>query len=595
MVTLDEVIYDMSVRELAYRTDLYGETGTFGDPQVIAPTDREALILWKAGRLRWNPHYKPWFYRDVWPILFRPDEFSYTNNVLGLSNFPHNQSKRGNFDPYKLGAPPVLDKEALEICLEKCLERHHSGDLSVDKLGPVVMLLEKQSPEAELRVAAVAEAAPEAGGFKGFLEAVRKALRDFALAILGPDPGKDFQAYLAKWRAAPQTVPDYAKARETLEKRVGEALERLRRQIDEELWEQVPASTRDHLRRYLDGRLLEECYRECAESSIRDPFRPYRQYVFDLLRQQGEENTFRIGTKPTSRVHGLPLMPLLAGDNPLTNTLPSKFLRLTDYQYYLLRQWALGFFFNEKLEGWGDPDPWHPYAGWVNRTGRDLDRGVLSNLLGGAFCPGGEAGWILRNPSIYLEPYRIKADPQFSSFRQTAAQANNNRGRVPEADYSAYVDAELSQDDDFRRGMQPGDLTKQMALPWQADFNECTTQTLDVTYAEWNKIYPGSEDDRLMKREQKLWETLWWPAHRPLQIFEAAAYSGGLPTSWIWVDWSRGVPATHAGDLKMVTEWWRLSFVRRFPKASLEPTEVPPPNPPPYIGVERTPENEEDE
>ena len=31
---------------------------------------------------------------------------------------------------------------------------------------------------------------------------------------------------------------------------------------------------------------------------------------------------------------------------------------------------------------------------------------------------------ILRNPAIYVEPYRIKADPQFAAFRQTAAEAN---------------------------------------------------------------------------------------------------------------------------------------------------------------------------
>ena len=32
-----------------------------------------------------------------------------------------------------------------------------------------------------------------------------------------------------------------------------------------------------------------------------------------------------------------------------------------------------------------------------------------------------------------------------------------------------------------------------------------------------------------------------------------------------WLDWSRGVPQTNAGDLKMVTEWSRLGFVVRNP------------------------------
>lgn len=279
-----------------------------------------------------------------------------------------------------------------------------------------------------------------------------------------------------------------------------------------------------------------------------------RQFLFDLLRQHGEENHFVVGDKPTSRVYNLPLMPLLAGDNPISNRLPSKFLRLTDYQYYLLRQWARDLFYNEELEGWATPDPWRPYRGWVNRTARDLDRGVLSNLLGGAFCPGGEAGWVMRNPSIYRVPYRIKADPGFYNFGQTAAHASATGGGVPEVDYASYAGADLSQDNDFDTGLQPGDLTKYMALPWQADFNECSTQVIDVTYEGWNDLYPDSDHDGLMKREQRVWETLWWPAHWPLQTSELVSVSGGKPNV-SWLDWTPGVPQTNAGDLKMVTEW----------------------------------------
>ena len=46
-----------------------------------------------------------------------------------------------------------------------------------------------------------------------------------------------------------------------------------------------------------------------------------RRYLFDLLRAPGEENQFMIGGRPDSRVHNLPRMPLLCGDNPITNTL----------------------------------------------------------------------------------------------------------------------------------------------------------------------------------------------------------------------------------------------------------------------------------
>ena len=190
------------------------------------------------------------------------------------------------------------------------------------------------------------------------------------------------------------------------------------------LTDQFSRRVHEHLQKYLSGQLLRNCWRKCIKANTYDPYGPMRRYLFDLLRAPGEENQFMIKGRPDSRVHNLPRMPLLCGDNPITNMLPSKFFRLTDYQYYLLRQWAFGLFYNEKFEGWADPDPLHPYADWVNRTGRDLDRGVISNILGGAFCPGGEIGWVMRNPSIWVEPYRIKADPAFYNFGQTAAQAN---------------------------------------------------------------------------------------------------------------------------------------------------------------------------
>ena len=91
---------------------------------------------------------------------------------------------------------------------------------------------------------------------------------------------------------------------------------------------------------------------------------------------------------------------------------------------------------------------------------------------------------------------------------------------MPDSNYAFYAGDDLSQTNDFEIGLQPGDLTKYMSVPWQADFNECSTQPIDVTYERFNQIYPDSDNDKLMEREQRVWETLWWPAHRPMQTFE---------------------------------------------------------------------------
>jgi hypothetical protein len=245
----------------------------------------------------------------------------------------------------------------------------------------------------------------------------------------------------------------------------------------------------------------------------------------------------------------------------------SKFLRLTDTQLFLLRQWAAGIFIDEVDSGFAPAiDPWQPYKDWNVPGGRGLDQGVLSNGLGGAFCPGGEVTWIIRNPAIWREPYRIKADPEWYSFALTAAQENANRWGtgVSEEGYIAYASDPLSLGSDLDVGLQPGDLTKLSGLPWQADFNECSTQTIDVTYEEWNVLYPDSVGNGLMERERRVWETLWWPAHRPMQVY----YPVGK--KFQFRNWARGIPQTLAGDLKMVTEWSKLGFVIRNPGGGLD-------------------------
>jgi hypothetical protein len=471
MITMDEVLYDLYVRQFATDTGIYGTLGSYDDPQQIPFRDEAALRHWQAGRLAWNRNYRPWFYRDIWPILFRPDEFRYLSDILQQSNYPHDQAQRGTFDPNKLSQTPRRAAQPTET---------------------------ETPSEAALRDASQGEAVMAVA------------------AVAGPTR--------------------HAKAD--------------------------------------------------------DPYGPMRRFLFDLLRRAGEANSFRVQDHASSRVHSLPLMPLLCGDNPLSNETPSKFLHLTEYQLFILGQWARGWFINEKEEGWlpAGYSPFEPYPKTPPKTGRELDRGVLSNVLGGAFCPGGELGWVMRNPSIYWAPYRVNADRSVSDFLQSAAQANQDHGTVI-ADPTFNVNSPLSQDNDFETGLQPGDLTKYMGLPWQSDFNECTTQPINITYADWNNLYPASDNDERLSRDEKTWTTLWWPAHRPLQSFEIGSISNGSP-NYVWTTWSRGIPQIPVGDLKMVTEWSKLGFIVRNPyqpgaKSADDLTYK-------YISVERTPGSKPD-
>lgn len=461
IITMDEAVEDMFVREMAHDTSMYGRIDSFDNPDRIDSSDPTALRFWKTERLEWNPDYHVHFYRDVWPILFRPNEFNNLTMILEASNFPHSQSTRGTFNPDELSQPPC------ELC----------------------------DTDADAAEAKVAKMASHLGRYSQYL-------------VKGAATG--------------------------------------------------------------DGK------RMC------DPYKPMRMFLYDLMRLPGEENAFRLTGKINSRLHNLPLMPLLCGDNPITNDLPSQFLRLTERQLFILKQWAEGRFINDRKAMGEHYEVYRPFPQPDPTTGRGVDRGVLGNILGGAFCPGGEVGWVLRNPSVYVEPYRIKADRQFSTFRMTAAMASSFKGRTPPEEYIAYQDRTLSLDNDFDTGLQPGDLTKYMSIPWQADFNECTTQPIDVTYEGWNRI--STDGDSRLENEQATWETLWWPAHHPMQVY---MYMEG-ETQPSMVNWARGIPQTNLGDLKMVTEWWRLSFVVRNPRMSDAELNKPDASYK-YVGVEETP------
>jgi hypothetical protein len=447
MVTMDEVLHDLFLQNFATDTSLYGRLGSFDDPDHINFRNEPQLRQWRdGGRLTWNTEYRPLFYRDIWPILYRPDQFRFLCDVLAQSNYPHDQEQRGLFDPDKLSVVPGSARARAIV------EQQQEGSPSVERKLEFTNLS---------RLAQLASRA--------------------------------------------------------------------------------------------------------ADAVVADPYGPLRLYLFGLLRMAGEENEFKIEDRVSSRLHNLPLMPLLCGDNPLTNTAPSKFLRLTDYMLFILKQWADGRFINEIDEGWLKSPPYTPYLPYPTtppKTGRELDRGVLTNFLGGAFCPGGEATWIMRNPAIYWEPYRFKADRSVSDFLLSPAQENTGVG--VNVDYTFNVEDPLSQDSNFVTGLQPGDITKYSALPWQTDFNECTTNPTDITYADWNINYPSSENDADLRKETKVWTTMWWPAHRPLQYAEVTAVTDNNPT-YVWTNWSKGIPQTDAGDFKMVTEWAKLGFIIRNP------------------------------
>ena len=145
----------------------------------------------------------------------------------------------------------------------------------------------------------------------------------------------------------------------------------------------------------------------------------------------------------------------------------------------------------------------------------------------------------MRNPAIYAAAYRIHLSDAYAGA--TPLQAGT-----------------LSQTGNLAAGLEPGDITKYDAVPWQADFNECSTQPIDVTYRDWAVIEPNSTGDPV---EPDVQDTFWWPAHRPMEVF---IQTGQTPSDTQQAPWTPTIPQTNLGDLLMVSAWKELGFLLNF-------------------------------
>jgi len=249
----------------------------------------------------------------------------------------------------------------------------------------------------------------------------------------------------------------------------------------------------------------------------------FNQDFFGYIRQRGLNDSGDGANDVGENKSGL--MPFLAGDNPISNLTISKYLGLTETQYFFLSQYSKGIYTKNRLPALG--------------PGPELDKAALSNCVGGAFSPGIEITWITRSPTIY-QPLPSPFGPS-DLFR-----INGNISLVPSLTKGSSGD--YSNDT-----LEPGDLTKYMAQPWQADFNECSLQ--DISNGAVNK-YGKPPNETSGGNVTNYW---WWPAQRPYAVFPQAE-----PTQQVM--WTRdfvddGTDGILRSDIQMVTCWKYLGFI----------------------------------
>ncbi len=247
-----------------------------------------------------------------------------------------------------------------------------------------------------------------------------------------------------------------------------------------------------------------------ASRDARD--KPHRDLILNALRKPD-----------TPPGQPLPYMPKLLGDEPypLPGGVIHQRVRLTvtPTQYALLEQWAKGNFVPPAVV------PPAPPSG-PNITPEGLDRAALENAVGGAFFPGIEAGWQMRMAAIYAEPFRVKIGAPSPYLGEVGGVVRS------------------------------GHFSRQMALPWHADFLRCKAES-DATRV-FAALAPG-------------WG--WWPAQRPDIVFASEAdFRASPPKTVPWhratrggakVTWPTGSPGEPdvPSYQEMLDNWRKFGFI----------------------------------
>lgn len=231
-------------------------------------------------------------------------------------------------------------------------------------------------------------------------------------------------------------------------------------------------------------------------------------------------------------------MPLHLGDGD------EAFLTLRQTQYFFLQQWNKGFgHFSAGSHALG--------------PGEHLDKATLVNCLGGRFSPGIDMTFVMREPTIFVQPWKTSGAGPFRIQAKSLRYASAGDTTTPFLT-GGYIPRHTDKD-----GLEPGDLSKFMSIPWHTDYNSCATHLPDPNP-------PGNHT------------VFWsWPAQRPVAVYAAADvtwFKSDLPKSdptkkylrgqQRWSVRGAGTDATNAKDwgryqnrLDILENWHRVGVV----------------------------------
>lgn len=243
------------------------------------------------------------------------------------------------------------------------------------------------------------------------------------------------------------------------------------------------------------------------------------------------------------QLHNTTLMPMHLGDAG------EPFLTLRKTQYFFLQRWN---------EGKG---AYVAGSGKSLGPGEWLDKATLVNCLGGRFSPGIDLTFVVRETAIYIQPWASSGAGPFRLLGKPLAYAAIKPGAPLLT--GGYVPRHLQAE-----GLEPGDLSKFMALPWHTDYNSCATHPPSPNPAGNRTVF---------------WS---WPAQRPVAVYAAEDVNWGSDTapdddpssSWVLGTqrWSVRGPGTDSPQaenwgryqirLDMLENWNRIGIILQAPQ-----------------------------
>jgi hypothetical protein len=170
---------------------------------------------------------------------------------------------------------------------------------------------------------------------------------------------------------------------------------------------------------------------------------------------------------------------------------PRQHLTLSPTQMHVLEKWVSGAFeadWDQRTEPARSLDEVP-----LEQQPATLDKAALHFCLADAFHPGCEMTWPVRHTSMYSSPFRIKHRP--------AGEPVPDYGPVLLPEVALGLDGPL-----YAQG--PGDISRWMAVPWQADTASCR-------YAYYQGFGPHYDP----------YVPTFWPARVPNHVLSEESYN----------------------------------------------------------------------